>query len=227
MMNKELPYERFLEHGAGSLTDAELIAIILRTGARDASATEVAQRVLAAAGPAETAAEGLLPLYDLTLEQLLQVRGIGTVKAVKLLALAEIAQRMASARRMRSVSFSDASSVADLYMERLRHERCEKVLLLLLDNHLQLRGEVTLSSGTSDRALMPVRELFGHALRAGASGIILLHNHPSGDPAPSEEDIRVTARIEEAGRILEVPLLDHIIIGDLRYASLREEGYLQ
>ncbi|MBR3366839.1 MAG: DNA repair protein RadC [Lachnospiraceae bacterium] len=226
-MNKELPYERFLEHGAQSLTDAELIAIILRTGVRDASATEVAQRVLAAAGPAETAGEGLLPLYDLTMEQLLAVRGIGKVKAVKLLALSEIAQRMARARRIRTVSFTDPASIASLYMERLRHEHCEKALLLLLDNHLQLRGEITLSTGTSDRTLMPVRELFGHALRAGASGIILLHNHPSGDPSPSEEDIRVTARIEEAGRLLEIPLLDHIIIGDLRYASLREEGYLQ
>ena len=222
-LRQQLPYERFMERGPGSLTDAELLAIILRTGAKDVSATELAGRVLQLKDPDNPS---LLSLYDLRREDLETLRGIGSVKAVKLLALAEISLRMNAQRHGRHLSFDDPASIAAVYMERLRHEKSEQALLLLLDCRLQLIREVVLTIGSTDMTLMPVRKIYEQALRESASGIILLHNHPSGDPSPSPEDLLVTEQIARAGKILDIPLLDHLIIGDLQYLSLQEEGYL-
>ena len=221
--NPQLPYERFMVRGAESLTDAELLAIILRTGTRDLSATELADRVLALKDPD---APSLLSLYDLRREDLEQIRGIGTVKAVKLLALAEISLRMNAQRYSQGLSFREPATIAAAYMEKLRHKKSEHAVLLLLDRKLRLLREVIISVGNDEMTILPVRKIFEEALRESASGIVLLHNHPSGDPSPSEEDLRATKQIARAGRLLEIPLLDHLIIGDLRYISLQEEGYL-
>ena len=224
MNMQEMPYERFMAYGAASLTNAELIAVILRTGTSGASAVDLARRVLEIRAPGR---EALSVLYDLTLEDLISIRGIGQVKAVKLLCLAELSRRLYREGARPSLVFTSPDTVARYYMEQLRHERQETVLLLLLDNAMALIREETLSIGTVNAALVSPREIFIRAVRAGAVHIILLHNHPSGDPTPSREDIRVTRKILEAGEMLEIRLADHLVIGDRCYTSMKEAGYLE
>ena len=200
----EMPYERFLKYGGGSLSNAELLAIMLRTGSSGDSALDLAHHILCLKNEGGKE-ESLLALYHLSLRDLMSVRGIGEVKAVRLLCLTEL---------------------SDYYMESLRHEEREIVLLLLLDNQLRLLREEKLSVGTVNCSLLSPREVFLRALEGGAVNILLLHNHPSGIAAPSDADISITKRIRDLGAELEIPLVDHIIIGDLCYTSMKEAGVL-
>ncbi len=213
-----MPYERFLSSGPGALTDAELLAVILRTGTKDKSAVQLALDVLNSCGMQDN----LTVLYQLTLENLLQIRGIGEVKAVKLLALAELSRRMSQQRIHSDMSFMDSGKVAAYYMEKLRHLKTEQVMAVFLDGRGHYMGEEMLSAGTFNASLISPREIFIAALRHNAAGLILLHNHPSGDPTPSLQDQNITARIVENGILLNIPLIDHIIIGDHTYTSFRE-----
>lgn len=218
---QEMPYERFLSCGAGSLTNAELLAIILRTGTREKSATQLSREILAFY---DTGATDLSALHRLTREDLMSIPGIGEVKAVKILSLAEISRRLVREQAARRLVFSSPASVADYYMEDLRHLETETAILVLLDNKLALLKEETLSLGTVNCTLLSPREIFLRALRWGAVNIMLLHNHPSGDPTPSRMDLEVTERISRVGKLLGIHLIDHLVIGDLSYTSLREYG---
>lgn len=220
---QEQPYERFLRCGCGSLTDAELIAVILRTGTREHSAVEIARIILTGGIP--SAEPDLSVLFQLTLEDLMRIRGIGQVKAVKLLCLAELSKRLSQAKVQRELCFSNPESVYRYYREQFRHEQQERLVLLFLDQRLSLIREETVSVGTVNTTLISTREICVRALRRGAVNILLMHNHPSGDPTPSRQDLEVTERMAGACRILEIGLLDHIIIGD-GYTSFRESGYL-
>lgn len=215
----ELPYERFLRFGAQSLTDAELLAVILRTGTRQVSALELGKRILNQAGD-------LNGLRSMSMESLMAIRGIGEVKAVKLKSLAELSGRMAQEYARGSLSFRAPSSVAAYYMERLRHEKRETVFLVLLDSKGRMIREITVSKGTVNASLVSPREVFIEAIKAEAVGMVLLHNHPSGDPSPSEEDKSITRRIRQGAELLDLALLDHLIIGDCRYFSFLEAGLL-
>ena len=219
----ELPYERFMRSGPTSLTNAELLALILRTGTESVSATALGQQILSVRSAGNTA---LSVLYDLRMDELTAIRGIGEVKAVKLLCLAEVSKRMSAERAERRLCFRDPSTVADYYMERLRHEKKEVCLLILLDQKLSLLGETILSQGTVNTALLSAREVFVNALAMQAVNIMLLHNHPSGDPAPSREDILTTVEIAKAGHLIGIELVDHLVIGDGEFRSLRQCGYL-
>ena len=216
------PYEKFLKHGAASLTDAELLAIIIRTGTKNASALTIAQKLL------DRFAQNrqLNSLHHITIQELMEMEGIGEVKAVKIKCIAELSGRMAKQHAAQTLDFKTPSSIADYYMEQMRHEEVEKVLLLLLDTKLHLMEEYLLSKGTVNASLLSTREVFRHALRAGACKIVLLHNHPSGSCNPSMEDLSVTKKIMEAGNLMEIPLLDHLIVGDGCYLSLKEHGYI-
>ena len=216
-----MPYERFLSCGASSLTNAELLAIILRTGTRDKNAVQLSREIL---GFFEQGACDLSALHRLTLEDLKSIPGIGEVKAVKILSLAEISRRLVRERASSRLVFSSPSAVADYYMEQLRHLETETAVLVLLDNRMALLREEVLSLGTVNCTLLSPREIFLRALRWGAVNIMLLHNHPSGDPTPSGMDVEITKRICNAGQILGIQLIDHLIIGDLSYISLREYG---
>lgn len=221
--NPDLPYEKFLRFGPEHLTESELLAIILRTGTKDASALELAEQVLSLARHPR---DGLLGLYDITLEELMSVRGIGMVKAVKLKCLTELSMRISTARASKGLVFTDSGHVAEYYMERLRHRSTESVLLLCLDAKGQLIREKMLSEGSVRMALISPREIFIEALNCRAVNILLLHNHPSGDPSPSKADWEITRNVGELGVKMGIPLLDHIIIGDNRYVSLREQECL-
>ncbi len=220
---QNLPYEKFIAYGSRSLTDSELLAILLRTGTRGVNVRELGEQVLA-----ETAryGNGLLGLYHIPLQELCRIDGIGRVKAIQLKTVAELSTRMAQARAKSNLSFHHPASVADYYMERFRHETVEYIMLLLLDSGLHLIGEHILSKGTVNASLMSPREVFINALQARAAGIMLLHNHPGGDPKPSGNDIHVTERIAKTGALADIPLFDHIIIGDNQYFSFKENQLL-
>ena len=220
MHEPEMPYERFLEKGAGSLTNAELLAIILRTGTGGRSAVDLARQILDRGGGRLSA------LHDLDLKDLLEIRGIGTVKAVKVLSLAELSLRLSREKAERTLVFHSPASVAEYYMEKLRHEPREVLCLLLLDNRMALIREEILSRGTVNATLISPRDIYIRALKGGAVNIMLLHNHPSGDPSPSRADLLVTDQVRKAGELLDIRLRDHIIIGDLTYYSMKEEGRL-
>ncbi len=218
-----LPYEKFMDLGAGALTEAELLAIILRTGTRNYSALELAGMILSldAGG-----SQGLNSLHHISLRELMEIPGIGKVKAVKVKCIAELASRMARERAAVSLRFTAPATVADYYMEKMRHQEKEVVLLLLLDNKLNLIEEYMISVGTVRASLLSSREIFIEALKCRASYLMLLHNHPSGDPKPSGHDINMTQKIKEAGELMDIPLMDHIIVGDGCYISLKEEHVL-
>ncbi len=221
--NENLPYEKFLRFGSEALTESELLAIILRTGTRDKSALELAEEILSLSPTPRT---GLLGLYDLPLEQLLKVKGIGEVKAVKVKCITELAMRINSACAKDGLIVTKPSTVANYFMEKLRHRRKECVVIACLDGKGQLLREVMLSSGSINMSLISPREVFLEALRCEAVSIILVHNHPSGDPTPSTSDINITKSLQQMGEMLDIPLLDHIIIGDNRYMSFKEQQYL-
>lgn len=214
---QELPYERFIRFGPENLTERELIAIILRTGTKDQSALQLAGQVL---DLAKYPREGLLGLYDVSLDELMSIKGIGMVKAVKLKCLTELSMRMSRATAEQGLCFTNSGKVAEYFMERLRHRDTECVILVCLDSKGQLLSEKKISEGSVRMSLISPREIFLEALHSKAVNIILVHNHPSGDPAPSRADIELTQCVKELGEKMDIPLLDHIIIGDNRYISI-------
>jgi len=217
------PYEKFLRFGAENLTESELLAVILRTGNKEWDAEGLAAHILEVASYGK---EGLPGLHNLSMEQLLQIKGIGKVKAIQIKCVMELCTRMARSKAKKNLVFNRSSSVADYYMEYLRHKTKECVVLLMLDAKGHMLKETEISVGTVCASLLSPREVFVEALKAEAVHIILLHNHPSGDPTPSKEDMTVTAHIAELGQKLDIPLMDHIIIGDNKYISFKEQGYL-
>lgn len=221
---QELPYERFLRFGPENLTEAELLAIIIRTGTKEKSALQLAEQVL---GLAKYPRTGLLGLYYVTLDELKSVNGIGEVKAVKLKCLAELSMRMSTARAKDGLRFQSSNQVAAYFMEKLRHKTTECVILVCLDAKGQMISEKKLSEGSVRMSLLPPREVFLQALREEAVNILLIHNHPSGDPTPSMEDLRITANVRELGEKLDIPLLDHVVIGDNQYVSFREQAWFE
>lgn len=221
---ESMPYEKFIRFGPGALTESELIAIILRTGTHTKSALEIAEEILSLSDSPRT---GLLGLYDVPLEKLMQIKGVGEVKAVKIKCIAELAMRINITNAKRGLIITKPETIANYFMEKLRHQRKECVILACLDGKGQILKEILLSSGSVNMSLISPREVFLEALRHEAVNIILIHNHPSGDPSPSHADLESTRHVLEMGNLLDVPLLDHIIIGDNCYTSFRENGYLE
>lgn len=218
-----MPYEKFLRLGPCALTEAELLAIIIRTGTKEDTSVDLGRKILELPSVREN---GLNGLHHVKVKELMGIKGIGEVKAVKLKCLAELSMRMAMAAAKKDLQFRKPSSVAEYYMEKLRHEKKERVLLLLLDHGARLLSEELLSVGTANTSLLSPREVFITALKTEAASIILLHNHPSGDPSPSRQDINITDEIRQIGGMIDIPLIDHIIIGDNKYMSFKEAGLL-
>lgn len=220
---ESMPYEKFVRFGPSALTEGELLAIILRTGTHTRSALEIAEEILSLSDSPRT---GLLGLYDVPLERLMQVNGVGEVKAIKIKCIAELAMRINITNAKSGLIIKKPETVANYFMEKLRHQRKECVILACLDGKGQILKEILLSSGSVNMSLISPREVFLEALRNEAVNIILIHNHPSGDPSPSQADLESTKRVKDMGDLLDVPLLDHIIIGDNCYTSFREYGYI-
>ncbi len=220
---EERPYEKCLEKGAEFLSDAELLAVILRTGSKGESALELSRKILASG----CEGKGLLGIYHMSISDLTRIRGLGKVKAVQLKCLAELSKRIAKAQFSDGISFRDPVTVAEYYMEELRHQEQEILLLAMLNSKGRLIHDQVISKGTVRSSLISPREIFIEAMRHQAVSILMLHNHPSGVPEPSPEDIALTQRVRAAGAVLGIDLLDHIIIGDRQALSMREQGFWQ
>lgn len=219
---EELPYDKFKSLGPQNLTDAELLAIMLRTGTKDKTPIELGRDVLRLFGDKW----GLLGLHHYTLHDLTTIHGIGEVKAIQLLCIAEISKRISSMQAENKLNFCDPESVADYYMEKLRHQEKEHCILVLLDSKNRLLSDCVLSVGTINATPVSAREIFVKAMRENAAYIILLHNHPSGDSSPSSQDEIATRKIKEVSELVEIPLLDHIIIGDNQFFSFKQNRLL-
>ncbi|MGN1266495.1 MAG: DNA repair protein RadC [Dorea sp.] len=222
MPRLERPYEKCEEKGASSLSDCELLAVLLRTGTRGENALSLAERLLY-----HTGESGILEIHHFSVEQLMQIKGIGKVKAIQIACISELAKRLAKAEAKETLCFSSPESIAKYYMEDLRHEKQEHMKMIMLNSKANLIGESDVSKGTVNASLITPRELFIKALEKNAVSIVIMHNHPSGDPTPSRDDMLTTKRIAEAGDLIGIELLDHIIIGNNCYMSFREEGYFR
>lgn len=218
----ERPYEKCEEFGPSVLSDAELLAVMIRTGSGGESSADLARQVLL-----RIPGKNIAGLFQMSLEQLREIRGIGRVKAIQLQCLTEITRRMMrSALSVTGLICEEPSEIAVAFMSGMRFLETEQVRLLILNGRNVLTREVEISQGSFNASLASPREIYYNALKYKAVRIILLHNHPSGDPTPSREDIVLTRRLADTGQLIGVPLLDHIIIGDNRYRSMREDGFL-
>lgn len=214
-----MPYEKCMAFGAGSLTDTELVAAIIKTGTAGKTAKELAEDILKSTG-----SKGLSGIVDMSIRELMDIKGIGMAKAAQLKCICELSRRIAKKKAGVKLNFSSPDTIAEYYMEDMRYLTKERLILIMLDSRLGLISDVVLSVGTINSSLVSSSEVFYEACRNKAVSIVLLHNHPSGDSAPSRQDIDVTDKISRAGEILGIHLIDHIIIGDNNYTSLKEYG---
>lgn len=215
----ERPRERLLEEGPESLSDAQLLAILLRVGRQDSSAVHVAMDLL-------HHLDGLQGLANRSLEELCVVSGIGPAKAAQIKAAIELGKRVLSTPLTTGTKIGSSQSVFQHYYPLLRDLRHEVFNVILLDAKHAVIRDITVSEGSLTTSLVHPREVFNEAVRESAAAVLFLHNHPSGDPTPSTEDRTLTARLQEAGNILGIQVLDHVIIGDGRYTSFADEGWL-
>ena len=220
MPEHDRPYEKCQLYGPEKLQDHELLAIILRTGTVGCNVLDTAREILNRAH----GASGLLALHQLSEKELLEIPGVGRVKATQLRCLSELCKRLAALPAADSLELNHPQLIADRYMERLRHEKQELIYLLLLDKKNHLLGERCISRGSVDTSVITPREILITALQQQAVHMILLHNHPSGNPTPSQADTILTERIRQAGEMVGVLLLDHIVIGDRAYYSYAEHS---
>lgn len=216
----ERPREKLYRYGVKSLSNAELIAVIIRTGNKGDTAIQLAERIISLDD------RGIGFLSDATIEELTNVKGIGNCKAAQLLAAIELGKRISAHKNEDNVRISSPNDIADLLMEEMRYLKKEYFKIAILDTKNQIITIENISIGNLNSSIVHPREVFNMAIKRSANSIILVHNHPSGDPTPSSEDINITNRLIEAGNILGIRVLDHIIIGDNRYISFKERNII-
>jgi len=216
----ERPYERCEKYGAGILTDSELLAIIIRSGTQNERSIDLAYKIL----NIDPERYGINILNHISYKELVKIKGIGRVKAVQLLSVAELAKRISLEVRRDGIYLNSADAVAGFFMEKMRHLEREQTRVVFLDMKMKMIADKVLFEGTVGMAPMEPREILREALRVDAVFFILLHNHPSGDPTPSDTDIRTTKRIIDAADAVGIRLKDHIIIGDNKFVSLKAYG---
>ena len=218
----ERPREKLLKRGAAALSDAELLALVLRTGdaAAGKSAIDLGRELL------ERFDGNLRELAKAELNELQQIKGLGLAKAASIKAAFTLGSRF-QARRLETLErFTSPAQVFDFFHHELRDNRKELFMILLLDGKNRITRKVQVSEGSLNQSIVHPREVFAPAVRESAAAVIFIHNHPSGDPAPNREDREITRRLKEAGEILGIKVLDHIIIGDGAYFSFVESGLL-
>jgi DNA repair protein RadC len=212
---EERPRERMMLWGAEALSDTELLAILIGSGTSKEGVLQLSQRLIAEHG-------GLPTLFQTGLAKLKKVSGIGPAKATLLAACFELSKRLSTQQRVFGSIIRTPEDVAAIFMSRMRYLKQEHLKAAYLDIKNRLMDQRTISMGTLDSSIIHPRDIFRHAVDLSCAAIILVHNHPAGDPAPSQDDIQVTKRVIKAGEIMGIPILDHIIIGDGRYISLKE-----
>lgn len=220
MPESERPQEKMLYAGAGGLSNAELLALIIRTGTEEKSAVRLAEDVISYvydAGGDLGAAE---------VRELTEIDGIGNAKACSIVAAMELSRRLVSGRcGSQKQRIRDSRQVADLLAQEMMNEKREFFMTLNLNTKMQVESKSVISIGSIDSAPVHPREVFGPAIRRGAAAVVVAHNHPSGDPSPSPQDIEVTRRLIKASEILGIRLIDHVIVGNGSFTSMKNEGY--
>jgi len=218
----ERPQEKLLFGGARALSNSELLALIIRTGTGDKSAIRLADEIIA------YTSDNIGERGNAEVRELTEIDGIGEAKACSIVAAMELSKRLRSDRIARQrTRLGDSKEVADMLMEELADEKREVFMAINLNSKLQVESKSIVSIGNLDSAPVHPREVFGPAVKRGAAAVVVAHNHPSGDPTPSFQDIEVTSRLVEASRIIGIKLMDHVIIGNGRFTSMRAEGYME
>ena len=213
----ERPYEKLEQYGAKALTDADLLAIIIKTGTKDETAVGLAQKVLKLNTDEK---DNLKFLCDLTVEEFTKIKGIGKIKAIQLKAVCELATRINSVSSYKEKQILRPKDIAEILMERTRFEKQEILKVAMLNNKNKLIRIKEIAKGGGNFVAATIRSILNEAVKIEAAKIILIHNHPTGDPTPSKQDIEFTKNVEQASKILGIQLLDHIVIGDLKYVSI-------
>lgn len=213
----ERPREKIINYGVESLSNAELLAVIIRTGDRNQTAIEVGQNLL------QIDSRGLEALIDISLQDLMKIKGIGECKACQILATIEIGKRIRTRSLHDKIKIDSPNKIVNLMMDDFRYLKQEHFKIMLLDTKNQIINIENISVGTLNASIVHPRDVFNAAIKRHANSIILLHNHPSGDPTPSNEDINITNRLIEVGEIIGIKVLDHIVFGDNRYISFKEK----
>lgn len=216
---EERPRERFLQEGPKSLSNQELLALLIRTGTKNESVIQLSSRLI-------RTFEGLRLLKDASIEEITAIHGIGEAKAIQILAAIEIGRRINSLNNQDRYVIRSPEDCANYCMNEMRFLSQEHFVCLYLNTKNQVLHKQTIFIGSLNASIVHPREVYKEAFRRSAASIICLHNHPSGDPQPSREDIEVTKRLVECGKIIGIELLDHVIIGDQKFISLKEKGYL-
>lgn len=216
---EDRPRERLLKYGPEVLSNAELLAILLRTGTKSENAISIANRIMGQQ-------DGIKFLAFCTAQELSQINGIGSAKASQILAAVELGKRIRGYRTDKKIKIGSPSDAVDIVMEDMRYLRKEHLKVIFLNTKNQIIEVKDLSIGSLNASVVHPREVYSEAIRKSSSSIIICHNHPSGDPTPSQEDINITKRLHEVGKLVGIDLLDHLIIGDGSYISLKEKGIL-
>ncbi|MGL5258125.1 MAG: RadC family protein [Proteocatella sp.] len=214
------PREKMLIEGIENLSNQELLAILINTGSKGFSSIGLAGMILKKAG-------GIKGLVEMDLNSLQEINGIGPAKATTIFAAMELSKRISKIIGRQKFDIKSPQSISQLFMEELRYKKKEVVKVLLLDTKNNIITDAIVSEGSLNASIVHPREVYIEAIKRSANKIIVVHNHPSGDPNPSSEDINITQRLCESGKILGIELLDHIIIGDGVYCSLRELNYIR
>ena len=214
----ERPYEKLELYGEKTLSNAELLAIIIKSGTKEETSVQIAQKILNLNYDPQTG--DLNFLKDIALEELMQIKGIGKVKAIQLKAVCEIAIRMTKPTNYKKIQIKSTKQLANIVMEELKFEKKEYVKLFLLNNKNEILKNINAAIGGSNFANINMQEIIGEALKIKAPKMILVHNHPTGDPTPSKADITFTDRLYNAAKMFDIELLDHIVIGNDAYKSI-------
>lgn len=218
----ERPYEKLELYGEDKLTDIELLAIIIKSGTKEDTALQIAQKVLLLG--TDEGYDNLKFLQELSLKQLTEIKGIGKIKAIQLKAVGEIAKRISKPICNKRISLKSTDDVAALLMQEMRNEKREIAKLLILNNKNILLKMKDISFGGTNFAMISPKEILVDAIKMQANKIILVHNHPSGDPTPSKQDYILTKKIMDAADLFNIQLMDHIVIGDNKYKSIFSEN---
>ena len=210
----ERPYEKLEMYGEKMLSNSELLAIIIKNGTKDYTAIDISNKILSKIN------NNLKDLQDMTLDEFITIEGIGKVKAIQLKAVCELTRRMSRPINDTKIQIKNTEDIAKIFMDELRHEKREIVKLVLLNTKNIIIKVMDISFGGTSSAFVEPKDILIEAIKIGAPKIILIHNHPSGDPEPSFADFEITERIEQASKIIGIELLDHIVIGDGNYVSI-------
>lgn len=213
----ERPYEKLELYGETVLSDAELLAIIIKTGTKEETSVQLAQKIL---NLNETKQDGLNFLKDISIEELVQIKGIGKVKAIQLKAIGELSIRMSKPSNYKKIVINKPDDVANIVMQELRFQKREVIKILILNAKNQILKMKDITFGGNSYVNISVKDIMVEAIRMKAPKIILIHNHPSGDPTPSKVDIEFTTNIYDVGRLLGIELVDHIVIGNGIFTSI-------